>query len=136
MLVRSLLLLTALLLLVAAISSVLAPRELRSGRGASSLGAAARNAAPPAGPGDVRETTLTLPAGKDAAPVQVGDVVHVTAKAEADDVVELADLGIDVPVSPGAPATFDVIADRPGVFPVVLRYSGTRIGTLEVQPAS
>jgi hypothetical protein len=136
MFARSLLLLTALLLLIAAVSSVLAPRELRSGRGASSLGAAAANPAPPPGPGDTRELTFRLPGGKAELTADIGDIVHVQAAAETDDVVEIADLGISAPVSPGVPAAFDVIPDHAGRFPVTLRYSGRRIGVLEVQPVA
>lgn len=136
MFARSLLLLTALLLLIAAVSSVLAPRELRSGRGASSLGAAASNPSPPPGPGDTRELSFRLP-GKDAElRVGVGDIVHVRAAAETDDVVEITDLGISSPVSPGVPARFDVVPDHAGTFPVTLRYSGRRIGTLVVKPVA
>jgi len=122
MFVRSLLLITAMLLLIAAVSSVVAPRELRSGRGASSLGAAASNPRPPAAPGEVREETMRLPADKKLT-VRVG-------------VVDIPELGVDGPVSPGIPATFDVITDLPGTFPIRLRYGEKTLGTLEVRPAA
>jgi len=135
MFVRSLLLITAMLLLIAAVSSVVAPRELRSGRGASSLGAAASNPRPPAAPGEVREETMRLPADKKLT-VRVGDIVHIEASAETDDVVDIPELGVDGPVSPGIPATFDVITDLPGTFPIRLRYGEKTLGTLEVRPAA
>jgi hypothetical protein len=135
MFLRALLLFTATLLLVAAISSVIAPRQLRSGHGAAALSAAAANKTPPRGPGDVREHTLKAPRVKPLV-VTLGDVVHVDAALPTDDVVEFADLGTEASVSKGVPAVFDVVADRPGRFPLKLRYSGKQIGELEVKPAS
>ncbi|HEX6390159.1 MAG TPA: hypothetical protein VFZ89_11940 [Solirubrobacteraceae bacterium] len=135
MFVRALLLFTATLLLIAAISSVVAPRELRSGHGAAALSAAANNKTPPPRPGDARVLTLKAPRSKPLV-ANVGDVIRVQASAEAQDVAEFPDLGMDSTVSPGIPAQFDVIADRPGTFPLKLRYSGKRIGVLEVKPAS
>ncbi|MEY2571613.1 MAG: hypothetical protein QOE63_1963 [Acidimicrobiaceae bacterium] len=135
MFARALLLFLATLLLVAAISSVISPRQLRSGHGAAALSAAASNPTPPPGPGDIRERTLTAPRKRPLV-AHVGDVIHVEAAVNADDIAEFSALGMDASVSPGAPAIFDVIADRPGTFPLTLRYSGKQIGTLKVKPAS
>jgi hypothetical protein len=135
MFVRALLLVTATLLLVTAISSVITPRELRSGHGAAALSAAANNTTPPPGPGDVREHTLEAPSRKPLV-ANVGDLIQVQAALDTEDVVEFPDLGMDATVSPGAPAQFDVIADPPGEFPLKLKYAGKTIGELEVKPAS
>jgi len=135
MFVRTLLLFTATVLLIAAISSAVSPRELRTGHGAAALGAAAANKTPPPAPGNVREHTLRVPRGKPFV-VNAGDIVHVRAAVDADDVVEIADLGMEGTVSPGIPALFDVIPDRPGSFPLTLRYSGKHVGELVVKPAS
>ncbi len=132
MFVRALLLFAATLLLITAVSSVIAPRQLHSGHGAAALSAAARNPTPPPGPGDVREFTLKAPRARPLV-VGVGDVVHVEASARSEDVAEFSDLGVDSPVSPGFPATFDVIADSPGTFPLTLRYSGRKIAELRVE---
>jgi hypothetical protein len=135
MFVRALLLFTATLLLVTAISSVVAPRQLRSGHGASALSAAAKNPTPPPGPGDIRERTLKAPRTKPLV-AHLGDIVHVEATVNADDVVEFPDLGMDATVSPDVPAQFDIVADRTGRFPLKLRYSGKKIGELKVKNAS
>ncbi len=135
MFVRALLLFTATVLLIAAVSSAVSPRELRTGRGAAALSAAAANKTPPPGPGDVRERTLEVPSKKPLV-VHVGDIVHVQAAVKADDVVEISDLGMEGTVTPDVPAEFDVIPDRTGRFAVTLRYSGQRIGLLVVKPAS
>jgi hypothetical protein len=135
MFARALLLFLATLLLVAAISSVVSPRQLSSGHGAAALSAAAANRTPPPGPGDVREHTLVAPRKRPLV-ASVGDVIHVEAAIDAQDVAEFPDLGIDAAVSPQAPAVFDVVADRPGRFLLKLRYSGAEIGVLEVKPVS
>lgn len=135
MFVRTLLLVLATFLLIAAVSSVISPRELSTGHGAAAVGAAANNKTPPPGPGDIRERTLKAPRSKPLV-ANVGDIVHVLATAKADDVVEFPELGMDATVSPEVPAQFDVIADRPGRFALKLRYSGKTIGELEVKPAS
>jgi hypothetical protein len=135
MFVRALLLFTATLLLITAIASVLSPRTLRTGHGAAAVAAAANNKTPPPAPGDIRELTFKVPRTKPLV-ATVGDIVHVQATVDADEVVEFPELGMDATVSPDVPAQFDVIADRAGTFPLQLRYSGKRIGVLEVKPAS
>ena len=135
MFVRALLFFTATLLLISALSSVFAPRQLRSGNGAAALSAAANNKTPPPGPGDIRERTFKAPRTKPLI-ANVGDIVHVQATAKTDDVVEFPDLGLDATVSPDVPAQFDVIADRAGTFALKLRYRDKQIGVLEVRPAS
>ncbi len=135
MFVRALLLFTATLLLIVAISSVVAPRDLRTGHGAAAVAAAANNKTPPPRPGDTRELTFRAPRKKPFV-ANVGDIIHVRASIDADDVVEFPDLGIDATVSPGVPAIFDVVAENSGRFLLKLRYSGRTIGVLEVKPAS
>jgi hypothetical protein len=60
-------------------------------------------------------------------------VVRVEAREAGD--VEIAGLGLVQPVSPGTPAVFDVLANRPGRYAVSLRAVGgerIELGTLAV----
>jgi len=122
-LARRLLLFASLLLLVSALSSALRPREDDGSGGRS-------NPAVPAGSSE--RVRASLPAD-DPVRADVGDVVELTVRTEEAERAEIRDLGIDGPADPGLPATLLVLADRPGEFPVTLRYSGLRVGTLEVR---
>ncbi len=93
-----------------------------------------------AGPsaGDPAEMRRTLDAGGRARTVAVeeGDHVVLTVRSDLTDTVEVVGLDRLAPVAPGLPATFDILADRPGLFPVVLTADGGRLGALRVSPAS
>lgn len=129
MIVRALVTLFATLLLIGALSSILAPRELRSGRGAQSLAADAARADEP--PAAALPVTASVPS-KAPIEARLGEVVTIDATSATDDLVDLPDLGIDAPVGPDLPAQLQLVADTPGTFPIVLRYSGKRVGTLVV----
>jgi hypothetical protein len=128
---RVLLLVTATVLLLTAVSSVLAPRELRSGRAGATLGAAASNPSPPAAPGDTPTLVLRTPRVKPLT-VGLGDVVSIVGRSETDDVLDVPAFGVDTPVGPQTPGDLLLVADQVGRFPVVLRYSQRRVGTLVV----
>jgi hypothetical protein len=132
MLARSALLLVALLLVVAALSNILSPRDIRSGTGAAAAGAAAEAARQAASAGQV---TAQLPSDKPIA-AKVGDVVTLNARADTEDVVDVPAFGVDSPVGPGEPAQLQLVADQAGRFPIVLQYEGRQLGTLVVTPAS
>lgn len=131
MIARALLTLFAVLLLLGAVSSLFAPRELRAGNGAAALGAAAANSAEPTAGQVTQRVAGHVP---DAEPIRarLGDVVRIEAKVEADDVVVVDDLGITTPVTAGIPALIELVATQAGSFPITLRYSGKEIGTLVV----
>ncbi len=80
----------------------------------------------------------TLDAGGRARTVAVeeGDHVVLTVRSDLTDTVEVVGLDRLAPVAPGLPATFDILADRPGLYPVVLTADGGRLGALRVSPAS
>ena len=64
-----------------------------------------------------------------------GDVVRITVQAPQSDVAEIPALAVRTPVGPGLDVPLEVVADQPGRFGVVLRYSGERVGELVVAPA-
>jgi hypothetical protein len=66
---------------------------------------------------------------------KVGEVVRIDVPATAEDVAEVASLGVAEPVGPDIPAQLVFDADQPGRFPVTLRDAGRRIGTVVVRAA-
>jgi hypothetical protein len=57
--------------------------------------------------------------------------VHLTVEAADVDTVELMD---DFqPVEADSPAVFELLADRPGSYPITLLDAGRRVGTLVVR---
>ena len=71
-------------------------------------------------------------------PVRAGTHVVVRVEAGVAGNVEIPGLGLIQPVAPGTPALLDVLASRPGLYPVELLPAGgegaerIRLGTLEV----
>jgi hypothetical protein len=64
--------------------------------------------------------------------VGLGDVVSIVGSSETDDVLDVPAFGVDTPVGPQTPGDLLLVADQVGRFPVVLRYSQRRVGTLVV----
>lgn len=76
----------------------------------------------------------TLPRDK-VVRAQVGQLVTLTVQSPLFDSVTVAATGETEAVSPGAPAEFSFVADRPGSFPVSLDSSGRRLGRVVVTAA-
>jgi hypothetical protein len=134
MLLRSLLLLAGLLLLVAALANIVAPREVtnRNAGTAPVLTPPVADAVEPAVSAALR---WELP-GRRLLRAKVGDVVEITVASDTRDVAELPQLGVDAPVEAGMPATLRFVADQPGRFSVLLRYAQRKLGVLQVEPAA
>ncbi|PTL56091.1 MULTISPECIES: hypothetical protein [Solirubrobacterales] len=124
MLARRLLLLLSILLLTAALSSALTASSRDDGDDAPPL-----RLTPPTSPDD--RVTANLPAER-AVRARVGDVVVLRVRSADADRAEIRGLGVDVAVGSGLDGELLLVADRPGRFPVTLRYSGREIGTLAV----
>lgn len=122
---RRLLLFVVLLLVIGAIANATVPRERVVTPGEQPP--PAPRLEPAAG-----EVTARLPARR-AVRASVGDIVHIDVRAGADDVAEVAALGISEPVGPGIPAQLVFDADHAGRFAVTLRDAGRRIGTVVVR---
>jgi hypothetical protein len=58
--------------------------------------------------------------------------VELEVMSDQADEVQIDDLGVAAPVQPDLPAELRFVADEAGRFPVTLRDSGKRLGTLEV----
>lgn len=122
---RRILLWGVLLVLIAALAATVAPRESPSRPGVATV-----VAGPPA-----RTVTGTLP-GREPISARVGEVVDVNVRVREADEAQIQLLGVQAPGEPGIPAQLEFVADSPGRFPVVLRDSGQRVGTIVVRRAA
>jgi hypothetical protein len=116
-----------LLILIGAIANATVPREKDA-----TAPTAPPAAAPAAPPADI--VHARLPAPNDVV-AHVGDVVQIDVAHDAQDVVQVAALGVEEPVERGIDAQLVFDADRAGRFGVTLRDAGKRVGTLDVKEA-
>jgi hypothetical protein len=128
------LVLLGLMVLVVTIS----PPE-QGGRQTSSDGAATAPqvaATVPLTDPDAFDVTAKFSAAPDATPktveAEVGDRVALIVEGDEIDSVALGDLSMD-DLEPGVPARFEILADTPGTYPLVLINEERRIGTLEIR---
>jgi hypothetical protein len=90
--------------------------------------------APADGSTDAVEVTVDAGEGERDAEVAEGDVVHLTVRSDELDSVELRGLDLIRTVAPDTPAEFDLLADVPGDYEIVLNEAEETIGTLRVTP--
>ena len=82
---------------------------------------------------DVSETLSTAPGiTPKTVEAEVGDKVEITVEGTAIDSVALGDLSME-DVEADMPARFELLADTPGTYPLVLVNEGRQIGTLEIR---
>jgi hypothetical protein len=125
---RRILLFVVLLLLIGAMASATVPRDEQRAPVQPPLPATPQLEA------TAGVVEAKLPA-KRSVRAKVGDVVRIDVRATADDVAEVASLGVSEPVGPGIPAQLVFDADHAGRFAVTLRDAGRRIGTVVVRAA-
>src|SRR4051794_21283936 len=85
---------------------------------------------------DAFDVTAKLSAAVSAKPQTIeavlGDRVEIVVDADEPGSVGLGDLGTEQ-MEPGVPARFELLADTPGSYPLVVLDDQRRIGTLEVR---
>lgn len=84
---------------------------------------------------DRPDVTATVQAGAPTArtiDAELGDQVHITVDSNRVDSVQLGDLDTET-VEPGVPASFSLLADTPGSYPLVTLSDERTIGTLVVR---
>jgi plastocyanin len=82
---------------------------------------------------DVSETLSAAPGTRpQTVEAEVGDKVELIVEGSVIDSVALGDLSME-DVEAGVPARFELLADTPGTYPVVLVNEQRRIGTLEIR---
>jgi hypothetical protein len=133
------LVLVAVLMGLTALVATLAPPErVRRGpldRATPSPGATTPPAtrAPAGGAADV---SATLSTSSDRRPrtvqAELGDQVAIVVNSTVADSVSLGDLDVE-PTEPGLPARFELLADTPGSYPLVVVSNEHRIGTLQIR---
>lgn len=137
MLGRRLLVLMAVLLGFTALAAALAPRPtVTPPRGSASASPSPEpSTSSPAAPAS-RVITRTVDANAGARPAhvraRVGDTVRLSVRGDVLDAVELQGLDEIEPIEPGSPARFELLADAPGEFPIVLQAADRRVGLLDV----
>jgi hypothetical protein len=130
MLGRRLLLFVVLLVGLAVVAAAV------EGTGSSGPSVMPIEPAPPPGvqPGANVQRTLDAAAPRpQLVTVQQGDHLTLTVDVEQLDTVEISGLDQLQAASPDSPADFDILADAPGSYPIVLS-DGREIATLRVSP--
>jgi hypothetical protein len=132
MLARRMLTFVAVLLALTALAAAFAPPPPRD---LSGIGSLAPGSPPGADTSDVVDSHLDADRKqKTTITLEQGDRLHLEVSGTELDAVELRGLGPVRPLAPDAFAVFDVLADEPGSYPIVLTISGRTIGTIEVIP--
>jgi hypothetical protein len=130
MLGRRFLLLVAVLMGLTALAASLAPREqLIRGRGAATATPTPRPE--PATPVKTVERTISTSEPAQRVTVKKGQLVQLTVTGDEIDSIQLFD-EIE-PIEADSPALFEVLADRPGTYPIELVDADRQIGTLVVR---
>jgi hypothetical protein len=129
MLGRRFLLLVAVLMGLTALAASIAPREPL----VRERGGPAPTPTPSVEANAVRTVSKTISADTGHARVVVreGDLVQLTVDGSDVDTVELMDQF--QPVEADSPAVFELLADRPGTYPITLLDADRRVGTLVVR---
>src|SRR4051794_14573562 len=131
---RRMILLVVVLMGLTALVATLAPPERVRTRGEATP---APRAAQPGGtlPDAAPAVTARLPSGPGrprTVRAELGDEVRIDVEAETATSVALGDLDIQQ-AEPGLPARFELLADTPGRYPLVVVDDQRRIGTLVVR---
>jgi hypothetical protein len=136
MLGRRFLLLVAVLMGLTALAASIAPREPlirdQARRAVTPTPTPSPTAAATTPLRNVRRT-LVITAEPGRIVVRQGDVVQLTVKGIELDSVSVLDR-IE-PIERQSPALFDLLADKPGQYPIELVDAGRRVGTLVVRAA-
>jgi hypothetical protein len=131
MLGRRFLLLVAVLMGLTALAASIAPREPLVRERGTATPTPTPTAVAEANAVHTVEKTISGDTGHARVVVRKGDLVQLTVDATAVDTVSLQN---DFqPVEADSPAEFQLLADRPGSYPIELVGAGRRIGTLVVR---
>ena len=126
MLARRLLLFAAVLLLLATLAAALAPRPPLPDAPPSALPAA------DGGAGTIERTISAEPGARTAITLRKGEILQLEVAGDMLDSVQLVGLDRIDGVEPLTPARFQVLGERPGVYPIRLIEADRRIGRLEI----
>src|SRR4051794_3713740 len=132
-LTRRMIVLVLVLMGLTALVATVAPPERRSDGDRAAPGATPAATARPEREPDVTATLSSEPGRRQrTVRAELGDRVAIVVDTETPDSVALGDLDVQ-PAEPGVPARFELLADTPGSYPVVLMGDERRIATLVVR---
>ena len=90
--------------------------------------------APSAGLEEPLVIQLDTAEGQRDVEVSEGDIVHLSVHSLRHDSIELRGLDLIRTVAPETTADFDLLADEPGDYPIVLLAADEIVGTLRITP--
>ena len=121
--------------LMVLVATVAPPEKSRSGRGTATETPTPQASALIRDP-DAFDVTATLSAApgekEQTVEAELGDRVQIVVEGNALDSVALGELRLEE-LEAGIPARFELLAETPGSYPLVLIASDRRIGTLEIR---
>jgi hypothetical protein len=132
---RTIVLVAILMGITALVATIAAPNpRLRQPSAAVPSPSAAPSATASAGV-DQPDVSAVIEAGSErrrTVHAEVGDHVELVVQGSQIDSVALGDLDVE-DLEPGVPARFELLADTPGSYPLVLVNANRRIATLQVR---
>jgi hypothetical protein len=133
MLGRRFLLLVAVLMGLTALAASIAPREplVRNGDQREQTPTPTPTPSPTSSTVQTVDKKLSISDEPKRVVVRQGELVNLEVSGPEVDSVELLDEV--APIDPQSPAIFELLADRPGSYPIMLVDANRRVGTLEVR---
>jgi hypothetical protein len=137
---RRLIILMVMLLVLSTLAAALLPAPRTSDEDRTRTGTARRGSPPPHPPAGSRSRLLqatidTAPRPPQTIPVLIGDQLSLLVSSRFGDLVEIPAFGLIKAVAPAAPARFELLLDRAGVFPVRTVDAGLLAGRICATPA-
>jgi hypothetical protein len=134
---RRLLIVLIILLVISTVAAFLAPGPNNESRPPTTIGSTPTRTTtasepPPSG----RLVRASMDSDADSPPtvrLRVGDQLSLRVSSRASDQVEIVGLGLVEAVDRDAPALFDVFADRPGSYPVLLLRADETVGAIRIE---
>ncbi len=133
---RRFLLLVALLMGVTAVAASLAPPDPSVRRNRERTAQPTPSPAITSAPVESRTVERTLDASQPqvrTVRAHVGDLLRLEVRSAEPGAVAIEGLDRNAAVDPSTPALFEVFADAPGSYPIVLVDDGRRVGTLVIR---
>jgi hypothetical protein len=134
---RRLLIVLIILLVISTIAAFLAPGPGNDARPPATIGSTTTTTATarePAPSGRLIRASIDADADSpQTVRLRLGDQLSLRVSSRASDQLEIVGLGLVEAVDRDAPALFDVFADRPGSYPVLLLRADKTVGTIKIE---
>ena len=133
---RRLVIVLIILLVISTVAAFLAPGPGDDTRPPATIGSTTTTttAREPAPSGRLIRASIDAEPGKpQTVRLRLGDQLSLRVSSRASDQVEIVGLGLVEAVDRDGPALFDVFADRPGSYPVLLLRADKTVGTIKIE---